>query len=289
MAQNYRRSEPSFVSTVKAWKPYRMVLLIVGVAALAGSTIASLFIAPKFRATAVFVPTRELKVSGSPFSDSLFVGLAGFGGAPEREQFLEMMASETFKNSLIASMGLVRYWGLQATGDNSMQAARNLYSKHVRVKPTQFMGIAVEVTDTDPQMAAAIANAAVSIADSMMRSVKSQIAAKTLLALEHHYQLALTEPAELQDSSSNTENGSRPFTAPGLLGLRQAIAYTRIQATGDIPTCYIIDRAVAPSVKASPKRGMIVVIATLSAVFFTIFLIAAIGPTRRGAKLRQGD
>ncbi|HOY71526.1 MAG TPA: hypothetical protein PLX53_00175 [Tenuifilaceae bacterium] len=125
MEQDYRTAEPSFVATVKVWKRYRLVFLIVGVAALVGSTVASLLIAPKFRATAVFAPTRELQVPGTPLSDSLFVEFNNFGGAVEREQFLEVMASGAFRDTLISRMGLHSYWGLQTTGDKSMQAARN--------------------------------------------------------------------------------------------------------------------------------------------------------------------
>ena len=288
MEQDYRTAEPSFVATVKVWKRYRLVFLIVGVAALVGSTVASLLIAPKFRATAVFAPTRELQVPGTPLSDSLFVEFNNFGGAVEREQFLEVMASGAFRDTLISRMGLHSYWGLQTTGDKSMQAARNLYGKHVRVKPTQFIGIAVEVTDADPQMAAAVANAAVGIADSMMHSLKSEVAAKTLQPLEHQYRLALMELASLQDSFANLKKSFGLAPAVELSGLRQAIAFARVQVTGDIPTCYVIDRAVKPSVKVSPNRGLIVVISTLSAIFFTIFVVAVL-ELARGSKLNQGD
>ncbi|HPV56893.1 MAG TPA: hypothetical protein PKW61_07185, partial [Tenuifilaceae bacterium] len=60
--------------------------------------------------------------------------------------------------------------------------------------------VMIEVTDRNPDMAAKIANTVVDLCDSAMRSVKTQIAQKALLALEAQYEQGLAEMKTLEDS-----------------------------------------------------------------------------------------
>jgi uncharacterized protein involved in exopolysaccharide biosynthesis len=54
--------------------------------------------------------------------------------------------------------------------------------------------------DPSPQIAAKIANTIVDVSDSIMRSIKAQIAQQALIALEEQYKVAEQEMSQLEDS-----------------------------------------------------------------------------------------
>ena len=58
-----------------------------------------------------------------------------------------------------------------------------------------------------------------------------------------------------------------------LTELKKSLKVLRIEASQTIPSQFVIDRAVAPDKKAYPKRSLVIIISTLSALFFTVFAI----------------
>jgi uncharacterized protein involved in exopolysaccharide biosynthesis len=65
----------------------------------------------------------------------------------------------------------------------------------------------------------------------------------------------------------------------GLQQLRDLRVYMRvlkIESTKGIPSQFVVDRATPSDKKASPKKALIVVASTLSALFFAIFMIVLI-------------
>ncbi|HRX30843.1 MAG TPA: Wzz/FepE/Etk N-terminal domain-containing protein [Tenuifilaceae bacterium] len=58
-----------------------------------------------------------------------------------------------------------------------------------------------------------------------------------------------------------------------LAQLRQDLKVARVEAEQEIPSQFIIEKAIASDKKATPKRVIIVVISTLAAAFFTIMTI----------------
>lgn len=55
--------------------------------------------------------------------------------------------------------------------------------------------------------------------------------------------------------------------------LRLSLKVLRIEAAQTIPSQFVIDRAVAADKKAYPKRSIVIVVTTLSSIFFAIFAI----------------
>lgn len=73
-----------------------------------------------------------------------------------------------------------------------------------------------------------------------------------------------------------------------LKDMEENLHILRVEAEGVIPSQFVVDRAVASDNKAKPKRAIIVVVSTLSALFFAIFLLVIVDffrnslkPTRR--------
>lgn len=58
-----------------------------------------------------------------------------------------------------------------------------------------------------------------------------------------------------------------------LTELKLSLKVLRVEAEQSIPSQFVIDRAVAPDKKAYPKRSIVIVLSTLSALFFAVFAI----------------
>jgi uncharacterized protein involved in exopolysaccharide biosynthesis len=58
-----------------------------------------------------------------------------------------------------------------------------------------------------------------------------------------------------------------------LKSLKENLQVLNAEANGVIPSQFVIDRAVASDKKAKPKKAIIVIVSTLSAIFFTVFLL----------------
>ena len=55
----------------------------------------------------------------------------------------------------------------------------------------------------------------------------------------------------------------------------------RIEAAGEIPSQFVIDKGIKPDKKSYPKKMIIVIVSTLAAVFFSIFLILLVDFVRK--------
>lgn len=317
---------------------YRKVLLAVTLIAGISAAIVTLFITPKYKATAIIFPPAANQVSKELFTENKQEGITVFGDTQEAEQFLQILTSRTLKDSVIARLNLAEHWDIKS-GKGYKSKVYNRYNSNIRVRPTRYQSVVIEVMDPDPEMAARIANTIVDISDSTMRSVKAQVARKALVALEQQYELALTEIRSLEDSltrvmqsgvvhlkmqteqlykayinalvSGNTRSmtklqpefnrlkayGSRyerfrneiQDMAFQLTQIRQSLKVARVEAQQQIPSQFIIDRAIAPDKKATPKRILLTVIATLSALFFTILIIIVTDYAKRAIPAIKGE
>ncbi|HNV51666.1 MAG TPA: Wzz/FepE/Etk N-terminal domain-containing protein [Tenuifilaceae bacterium] len=179
---------------------FRKILILITFLAFIASTIAAFLIEPKFKSTSIIYPPVANQASKELFTLMKQEGLTVFGETEEAEQFLQILTSRTLKDSVINKLNLMNNYGIQPNEKHAKFKIYQRYDDNVRVKPTQYQSVMIEVTDRNPDMAAKIANTVVDLCDSAMRSVKTQIAQKALLALEAQYEQGLAEMKTLEDS-----------------------------------------------------------------------------------------
>jgi len=302
---------------------YKKVLILITLLALVASTIAAFIIKPKFKSTAIIYPPVANQASKELFTLMKQEGLTVFGETEEAEQFLQILTSRTLKDSVINKLNLMDHYGIQPNERYAKFKTYERYEDNIRVKPTQYQSVAIEVLDRNPEMAAKMANTVVDLSDSIMRSVKAQVAQKALLALEAQFEKGLQEMQVLEDSLSNVmlkgvvdlkkqseqyykdytkallandkraidilEKQIKPLQQYGgkykryrneikemalhLTEMRQGLKVARIEAQQTIPSQFVVDRAVAADKKAYPKRALVIILSTLSSIFFAVFAI----------------
>lgn len=200
MATENKNFELNSTALLQTLWSYRKTLVIIGVVAFVVSTIAAFLITPKFKATAIIFPPVANQASKELITDNKQEGLTVFGETEEAEQFLQIITSRTLKDSVINRLNLAEYWDIKPTDKQVKHKVYSKFYQNIRTKPTQYQSIVIEVMDRDPEMAAKIANAVVDISDTLMRSAKSQVAKKALIALEMQYEEGLKELKAAEDS-----------------------------------------------------------------------------------------
>lgn len=301
----------------------RKTIISVGIIAVVISTFASLLVKNQYKATATIFPPVANQVSKELITQNKQEGLTTFGETEEMEQFLQVLNSRTLKDKVISRLNLRRHWGIDSTSNGYRFKSYKKFDEQIKIKPTRYQSINIEVMDRNPEWAAKIANTVVEYSDSLMRSIKAQIAVNALKVLEKQYSMFEQDLNSLQDSLATVmANGiidpkrqagqfykeylkalklgnksklsilDKEVAKFGSYGakhtrykfeisdlstqlneLRKSIVVARIEANQEIPTQFIIDKADIPDKKAYPKRILIVVTSTISALIFTIFLL----------------
>lgn len=301
----------------------RKLLMIIGIIAIVLSTIASLLITPKFKATAIIYPPVDNQISKELLTTNVQSGLTVFGESKEMEQLLQVLSSNTLRDLVINKLNLMSVWNINPNEKYAASNVNGKYNSKVKFRPTQYMSVEVEVMDPSAELATKIANTIVILEDSLMRSIKAQVSLKALAVMELQYKQGIAEMKSLEDSLASTmENGvfnveaqtqglfkmygkaiannqveairtlemkMEPLKRYGSKNIRyieeirnKAIQITelgnslkamQIETSQIVPTQFVVDWATVPDKKAFPKKSIIIVLSTLSAIFFGIFSI----------------
>lgn len=301
----------------------RKLFLWIGVIALVVSTIASLMITPKFKAKAIIYPPIDNQISKELLTSNMQAGLTVFGESKETEQLLQVLSSNTLRDIVIKKLNLMQVWAISPNDKFARSKIYDIYSGNISFRPTQYMSVEVEVMDPSPELAAKIANTIVTLEDSLMLAIKSQVASKGLIVLEEQYKQVLVEMKVLEDSLSSTmangvfnvEAQTRGFfkayaeaiannqtgaikaldkkmeplkkyggknvrykeeilnKAIQVIEVSNSLKAMQIEASQKIPSQFVVDWASAPDKKAYPKKAIIIILSTLSALFFGVFSI----------------
>ncbi|MBC7124739.1 MAG: hypothetical protein H5T24_03845, partial [Bacteroidales bacterium] len=178
----------------------RKMIITVGIIAVIFSTFASLLVKNQYKATATIFPPVANQVSKELITENKQEGLTTFGETEEMEQFLQVLSSRTLKDKVISRLNLQQHWEIDSTSKSFRFKSYQKFDKQIKIKPTRYQSINIEVMDRDPEWAAKIANTVVEYSDSLMRSIKAQVAVNALKALEKQYSLVEQDLNSLQDS-----------------------------------------------------------------------------------------
>ena len=288
---------------LKRWK------LVVGVplmAALVAATI-SLLLPKKFTATATFVPEAEAGESGLPGSlrglaSQFGIGIPGGGGSPA-QFYADVMESRTLRDQILMawfadpraeepgdSATLMDILEIQGDSEaESLEMGREVLDGTVSVgvdNKTNLVSISVQTRYR--VLSARVANRFVEQLvrfnlETRQSNVKTRRQFIESRVAEAEIALRMTEEALQGFLEQNRQFRGAPqlevqyerlqrqvaLKQEMLITLSRQYEEARIQEVNDTPMITVVDRAVPPVLKSSPRRKLIVLV--------TFFLFGAIG------------
>ena len=167
------------------WKP----LLIVLITAATSSMIISGFIKPKFKSTVVFFPSTTNSISKALLSDNPGdkQDILEFGQEVEAEQMLQFLNSDNIRDRIISKYDLMKHYEIEPDSKYPLTRLNKEYESNISFERTEFMSVKIIVYDTDPQLAADIANDISDYLDSMKTNVQRQRALEGFKIVEREY------------------------------------------------------------------------------------------------------
>lgn len=179
---------------------WRFLLLVAACAALAAFAV-TFAVKPMFRSTVTMLPATQTDVSRLVSSDA--VGsrdFNAFGSDAELEQLQQILLSDAIREAVVAEFDLMSHYDIDRNGRYPNTQLANQFAGSVKVRKTRFSSVEVEVTDTDPRVAANIANRIIDLVDTVYHAIQLERAREALTIVEREYGNVRAYVKGLEDS-----------------------------------------------------------------------------------------
>lgn len=179
-------------------------LIIVSLVAAVLSAIFSgpTFIDPKFESTVIMFPTSTASISKSLLAKNNVAkeDLLAFGEEEQAEQLIQILNSDEIRNRVIEKYDLRAHYEIDSTEQYVETKLFKEYESNITYKRTEFQSVRVDVLDTDPELAADIANDIAALVDSVKNRMQKERAYKAMRIAEAEYVEMKAYVKELEDS-----------------------------------------------------------------------------------------
>lgn len=191
----------SFLVVLIRWR--KPLIIVTAVTALAAYIFSGpAFIQPKFKSSVVFFPSATNSVSKAIMEEtnSEKQDILAFGEEEQAEQMLQILNSDEIRESIVNKYKLFEHYKIDPDQEYPMTALMEEYKDNINFSRTEFMSVRIDVMDSDPVMAANIANDIASLLDSMKTKIQRSRAAAALSIVEEAYQDKMNSMKAKEDS-----------------------------------------------------------------------------------------
>src|SRR6056297_1087207 len=260
------------------------IITITVIAAIA-SIIISLVITPKFKSSVIFYPKTQVAASHALTTSELIDPddhIMNFGDEEATEQLIQTLYSEDIRFKIIDKFDLMNHYQIDAAGEYPMTKLHEEYSDNVRFKRTEYMAVEIEVMDTDPQLAADIANELTELLDSTLNKMQNDVAVEILKVVKKEYNLLQSDIQEIEGKIKKVHHASPEYISLSqqlvnenkrLSQLNAKLAEARVNANQQLPRKFMVTRAYPAEKKSYPVRWVICAVSTISAFLFAVLLM----------------
>jgi capsule polysaccharide export protein KpsE/RkpR len=170
--------------------------LFVGIAFLAVALSALLsgpaFIRPRYRSMAIVYP----------------VNLTSYSIETRADQLLQLMESNSIRDSLIERFGLAEHYRIDTTQVSDRHVLYNLYRERVEISKTRYESVQVEVTDEDPVVARDMVQAILDQVNLLARRLQREKSQEVLRIAERSLANTKAKLAEVEQRLDTLRNTS---------------------------------------------------------------------------------
>lgn len=179
-------------------------MIIIFLLALLASILFSspLFITPKYKSTVILYPVATNSISKALISQQSGIkeDVLGFGEEEQTEQMLQILSSNKIRDRIVSKFKLLEHYGISPDSKYKNTRLVREYDRNVSFRQTEYMAVKISVLDTDPQMAADIANSIAELLDSAKTQMQKERAGQAFRIVELEYLDLQKEIAGIIDS-----------------------------------------------------------------------------------------
>jgi len=263
-----------------------MKFLVAGVAAAVISAAISLMIKPLYESTVTLYPSSNITETRTLLGEAASSSEL-FGGDDATEKLIQVISSEQVRDYLRDKYDLVAHYGIKPKERYPNTVIAEKMDRYIRSSKTSFGSVEISVRDRDRELACIMANDIAARADTIFNNMQRSAAAVTVDEISRSYaeQEALVrqylDSLTLLEGAAALKSYAILETETDYLNLIEALALSRQTK----PYTLVVDSAVVAEKKAFPRRSIIVIVSTVSA----LILMALILFVAEGVKLHRGD
>ena len=200
-AENGDFDSSGFIFFLYFW---RKPLIIITILAIIASILFSSpwFITPKYKSTVILFPVATNSISKALISQQSGIkeDVLGFGEEEQAEQMLQILNSNLIRDRIVKTFGLLDHYGIDEESKYKYTRLIREYESNVSFRRTEYMAVMISVLDTDPQMAADIANTIAELVDSTKNHMQKERAVRAFNIVEKEYLSLQNEISAIVDS-----------------------------------------------------------------------------------------
>jgi uncharacterized protein involved in exopolysaccharide biosynthesis len=179
------------------------LIIITSIGILAAIIFSSpYFIKPKYKSTVIMFPVATNSVSkvllsqNSPIKEDIM----GIGEEEQAEQLIQILNSNLIRDRIVKKYNLLEHYEIHPDSKFKLTRLYNEYEDNVKFRRTEFMAVKVTVFDTDPVIAAKIANDIAALVDSTKNAMQRERSLKAFFIVEKEYESLKQEIDIIVDS-----------------------------------------------------------------------------------------
>jgi len=296
----------------------RIILIGVGLIAGIASIVISLLITPMFQSSVIMFPTSNASISRDLLNYPGSQNLHGFGEEEQAEQLLQILNSEPIRSRIIQKYKLMEHYEIQPDEKYPLTRLYEEYNSNVNYRLTEYMSVEISVMDRDPVYAANIANDISNLVDTVYNNMMKKRAWEAFRLVEKEYMEAVRNLETLRDSMKQlseqvtehmrttgnpSDNLIRAISENGALyiSMMNSVRYetalvtdlslkykeARLEAEQNLPHKFVVEQAYPSEKKAYPRKSLIVIVSTFSALLFALIVLIVIDNIRSRVAIRE--
>ena len=258
-------------ATLRFFRRWWKVLVIVGVAAAIVSLVVAMLIKPLYKSSAVIFPTNSNRLSKAIMDYHYSLDFMDYGIERDCEYAIQILTSKRMQQAVCEHFNLMEHYAIK--GAHPQFRLEKQYKSNISVKRTDFLGVEIGVLDQDPQWAANIANYMAAMYDTLCHEIHHDRAESAAEVME-----GVVDAMEQQIDSLSATAGNSSWKKTliedkcnQLADLQTRAMQTHVDKNLEVSYKYLVDQAVPADKKAYPKRMLIVLAGALGAVVVCIF------------------
>lgn len=204
MSENQNQYKFDAIDLVLYFWNKRVPIIIIGLAAAVISSIISLCITEKYKSEVILFPSSSGSVSQDLLSSTAMANksILRLGEDDELDQLMQILQSDLIRRRIVEKFDLMNHYNIKSDTKYPYTQLYNKYDKNIVIKPTKFLSVRITVLDTDPQLAADIANEISNLVDTVKNGMQHERATMALRLVENEYN-ALKNDIEQREDSLN--------------------------------------------------------------------------------------
>jgi len=183
---------------------WRIPLTVITIAAIAAAILFSspFFIRPKYKSSVIMFPVATNSISKVLISQNSGIkeDILGIGEDEQSEQMLQMLNSNLIRDRIIEKYNLMKHYEISPDSKYKYTRLHREYEDNVKFRRTEYMAVKITVFDTDPQMAADMANDIAALLDTTRNIMQKERAVKAFQIVNAEYVSLQNEVNDIVES-----------------------------------------------------------------------------------------